>query len=336
MQQLTKSHLRYQKLEQEMAAMLRTSERRLQDSHRDKDRNVADVKRDMGNRIKELEEELSQCRKREDAIEKVFVQNYEKQQELAGERRRLEREDALLEEERESLRLQALDMADRKVDEQELKIKNIAAERGGEQTTESNETRTDENSITCASLHRHSFGAVKDLFKANPKVIDWKPAYSTSSTFKHLAPDVTDTRVFLMRRHDYYKGWLDCIKATDDINASVNWIRSDDQKAYLLNVRDSRNPENAGRNAGLSFMWSALCTEHGLPEHDVRLDNRTWNIEDLIPFSDRDDTGFWKGFRWGAEKMEKLFELKMESGIWKTDDDPKQVMFLRPSSNEST
>jgi hypothetical protein len=316
MQQLTESHLRYRKLEQEMAAMLRTSERRLQDSHRDRDRNVADVKRDMGNRIKELEEELSQCWKREDAIETVFMQNYENQQELAGERRRLEREDALLEEERENLRLQALDMADSMEDEQEVNTENTAAERGDEQTTESNETRIDENSITCASLHHYSFGAVKDLFKANPKVIDWEHVCSTGSTSKHLAPDATDSRVFLMRRHDYYKGWLDCIKATDDINASGNWTESDDQKAYLLNVRDSRNPENAGRNAALSFMWSALCTQHGFPEHDVRLDNRMWNLEDLIPLSDRDDTGFWKGFRWGAQQMEKLFELKMESGIW--------------------
>lgn len=79
-------------------------------------------------------------------------------------------------------------------------------------------------------------------------------------------------------------------------------------------------------------MWSALCTEHGFPEHDVRLDDRTWHIEELTPLSDHDDTGFWKGVRWGAEIMEELFKMKMESGIWKAGDDPKQVMYLKAKS----
>jgi len=59
-----------------------------------------------------------------------------------------------------------------------------------------------------------------------------------------------------------------------------------------------------------------------LAQHDVRLDDQIWKLKTLERICDEDghdkcDDPFWYGVSVGRKRMEILFELKMESGIWK-------------------
>lgn len=94
-------------------AVQRSQERRIAELYADIDSRVRDVQRMKDQRIGELVKELEQCRKREDAIQKVFVQNHETVQQLCSKLRALETKEAALNEREARLEMQ----------EQEFEIK---------------------------------------------------------------------------------------------------------------------------------------------------------------------------------------------------------------------
>jgi len=141
-----------------------------------------------------------------------------------------------------------------------------------------------------------------------------------------------DMRVKQLRHHDYYKGWLDCMRSSDTLQAwsedQADWERIE----YLFDKKDVRSPINAGRNVGLLYGWSAICTEIDMPQHDARLDDRVWKLYHLIPKLDQtagSGRDFWSGVKWGKDTIMGLFEIKAASGIWKTKEDPKQAEYLK-------
>lgn len=38
---------------------------------------------------------------------------------------------------------------------------------------------------------------------------------------------------------------------------------------------------------------------------------------------------FWDGVEYGVDKMQRLFKLKIERGVWKTSDDAAQIALLK-------
>lgn len=101
---------------------------------------------------------------------------------------------------------------------------------------------------------------------------------------------------------------------------------------YLYDRNDPKNPFNAGMNAGLVFAHSALCKTHHLPQHDLRLDTRQWDLSNLKPCAREDQFGefaFWYGVDYAMDKMKRLFQLKIERGLWDTGRDAAQIALLQ-------
>lgn len=76
-----------------------------------------------------------------------------------------------------------------------------------------------------------------------------------------LLPDIDleDLDVQIFRTHNYYSGWVDCIKATESLHAYRTGRISKEKVAYIFDINDYRSPDNAGVTAGANFTWSAMC-----------------------------------------------------------------------------
>lgn len=63
----------------------------------------------------------------------------------------------------------------------------------------------------------------------------------------------------LLRHHDYYSGWLDCIVNTEQ----KKYLQDigDFDAPHLFDINSTVNPENAGLNAGALFTFAALCKD---------------------------------------------------------------------------
>jgi len=147
--------------------------------------------------------------------------------------------------------------------------------------------------------------------------------------------------VALRYRHEYYRGWLDAMRSHD--NEQVFWMINDGMKRkiesrpldilkHMYNRTNPKHPFTIGLNAGLLFAWSALCNIRNLPQHDVRLDKRKWDLEDLLyqALPRKADDEFCEGLYEATEKMRQLFELKVKSGVWHHREDPAQMELLQP------
>lgn len=104
----------------------------------------------------------------------------------------------------------------------------------------------------------------------------------------------------LMRRHDYYLGWLDCIQTTymkEHADIFSNHPR-------LVDKQEPRNAFNAGANIGALFCWVLLCTEERA-EWAVRLSNTAPTWTHLKAYNDTVFDGpngdFWRGVEHGEE-----------------------------------
>ncbi|KAF2439102.1 hypothetical protein P171DRAFT_131731 [Karstenula rhodostoma CBS 690.94] len=144
---------------------------------------------------------------------------------------------------------------------------------------------------------------------------------------RYISPDGRMMRskkmIHRMRRHDYYKGWLDAKKTEDAEDAFNKGFLGEEDAKYLQDADDHRSPVNAGCNVGAMFAWSALCAAHGERDKDIRLDGRQWKLSDLEPWTGAQSKGFWTGVRMGVEHATEVFMEKKKSGGWE-----KQTEFL--------
>jgi hypothetical protein len=265
-------------------------------------------------RIDDLGEELSQCRKREEAGQDMFLQLYGENQKLCAERRCLDAKEKHLEEAKACLK------HDRMLFEA------------------STAPQSKKSDVKDESPVREKRG----VGGFNPFAVGM-----TSKQFldEDLSPwnlnDADRAKVVDLRyKHEYHRGWLDAMRSNDKVDL---WMLKQELKCR---VRDSpiealmdtfekanpRHPFTAGLNAGVLFGWSALCTLHDLPQHDVRLDKRIWVLESLLDLAEprKADEEFWEGLCEATEKVRQLFELKVKSGVWNHRENPAQMELLQP------
>lgn len=287
--------------------------------------------RELKQRNAGLEKDLRESQKREGAIKAVFFHEFEKERDLEPRRRSLEEKKTKLLEMREKFQRRWRSLEKRKIQFREEvaareDINNHPPAPGDRGLHNADGVKLQSQSITLTS------GDLSEIFTANPNRNFWDLPEI----------DMNDSKVLLLRRHDYYTGWYDAMRSIDRTKATSNY-RSDPRlrlKVHVTDVmdgpfhpsKDGRQPYNAGLNAGLVFTWSALCKAYNMPERDVRLDGRVWELRDLEAVM-RDDVmgeyAFWEGMSSGRARVEILFKLKVDSGIWMTRLDPPQVEFLQ-------
>jgi regulator of replication initiation timing len=288
------------------------------------------AQRALVSQVEGLERELAQSRKREEAIKAVFFREFEKERQLFIEDKRLREKSAHLEEKSKKIQ-----KAMKALEEKELGLEvstafHLGDEGFNEDPTDS-DCEDDDHIAIRAPSHSYPFSYGKTaLLKLNKiknccSIIDTK-----------------DKRFDLLRRHDYYSGWLDAMRALDHkkaIKMDVKQIRCEtrdlvlnESTHYLRDLNHPQNPRNAGVNVGLLFAYSALCTQYNLSHRDRRLDVRQWDLSDLKPVAREDLFGefaFWDGVDYAVDKMKTLFTMKIERGIWRTSDDAAQIELMR-------
>jgi hypothetical protein len=94
---------------------------------------------------------------------------------------------------------------------------------------------------------------------------------------------------------------------------------------YSWDRNDPRNLRNAGVNVGLLFTYSALCKQYNFAHCDERLDVREWNSDALKPVAREDEYGV----EFAVDRINRLFRLKIERGIWKTGEDAAQIALMK-------
>jgi len=291
MQQLADAH-----------ALQREQERCIAELHEEIERQLRDMRRSKDQRIGDLVKELEQCRKREDAVQKVFRQNHETVQELGLKMRALESKEAELDtkEKRLNAKEEALEEKNKELEAEE---NDLMEDRKRLETQE----RGHRNSTTAGSTEQRLGRAVfihyigkEDLFEVkNTEKFDIYDLPISVAT-------MNDTDVQLLRRHDYYAGWYDCMTHTCHKSRAERHPRFGTKHPYLNDVQHAANPENAGLNAGQLFTFAALCQKHK-PEWSIRLDDRTWDLETLVPKMRSTNSHFWRGFDMGKADMEARF-----------------------------
>jgi len=326
-QQLAAAHAAQQKLEERLETQKREADYRLREQKRVSDRRIA-----------ELEKDLNLCQKREGAIKDVFFDLCDKQREWMMKEQGLEKKEQELNKKsyRHRIRL-------REFEEKELELedaRNLLREAQGEDNTDDG----DEDPATAARTpgqigvttrppkitNSFSYGKIEPMFTFNR---------TTMNAGTRLDPK--DKTVIHLRKHDYYAGWLDAMRSIDHQKSYSMVVKGLKRTTHRPNISKCietlhdnshpKNPKNAGINAGLMFAWSALCREHNMPQHDMRLDDRVWKLEDLVPVARNDTFGenaFWEGLDYGVDKMKRLFKLKLERGIWKTGEDAAQIVLM--------
>lgn len=247
-------------------------------------------------RIRTLERELAQCRKSEGAVRAVFVQYHENVQELGPKLRALERKEAELQE------------REKRVAELEENV----TERGEQALAKAEELDVllaKQKATDDCDNHPGRVRSTYLLGCKNAKLFELASDFKRPKWFNNI-------KLTLLRRHDYYKGWLDCKRAFDTKHAVACGDLTPAETAYLDDSHDPRSPINAGLNAGFIFGWSAICQGQGHPNRDDRLDDRAWTAEDLVPKVQGADVAFWNSVEVGRKHVEKAFIKAREENAW--------------------
>jgi hypothetical protein len=265
-------------------------------------------------RIDDLGEELSQCRKHEEAGQDMFLQLYRENRKICAERRCLDAKEKHLEETKACL-------------EHDRMLFEANAAPQSEKSDVKDESPVKEK----RGLGEISpFAASRTCQFQNKDLSLWKIS------------DTDRAKIVALRyKHEYYRGWLDA-KRSDDDKDNLGMLKQE----LKCRVRDSPietlndifekvnpwHPFTAGLNAGVLFGWSALCNLHDLPQHDVRLDNCKWNLQNLLAEANYKETHdqFWEGLYQATEKMQQEFTRKLKSGVWILRDDRIQMNPLQP------
>ncbi|KAL1604814.1 hypothetical protein SLS60_004354 [Paraconiothyrium brasiliense] len=272
------------------------------------DHTPAQADRKLKARVEYLERELNRFQDHEGAILEAFIENQEKEQQLAEKQVKLEKEEQHQRNEYELLQIkeEALEEQKRIVDmhvaEQKsvLEFYNAKSAWSDKVVSESNQDTT----ITLKEAQRTIlvYEGAEKLFdnESLTHLDEYNMGLFNSTVMK-------SQEIELLRRHDYYKGWLDAKMAENAEYAFNEGLLQEGDAEYLWNNIDPRNAYNAGRNVGGLFYWSALCLGTGEEEMDVRLDGRQWALSDLNrPTTIRDEI-FWEGVEAGRIAASEMF-----------------------------
>ncbi|KNG46444.1 hypothetical protein DDE82_007936 [Stemphylium lycopersici] len=280
---------------------------------------IDSAKHGMSLRIKNLEEELGQCRKRENTIVEVFLHNFEKEKELARKIKALEERERKVREEDDRVQAEKQELASAR---REIEI----AKDGLEALAPcSPNGLTSEEYLTCSTppspwhrSHQHPTSK-EEAPKIRPVIkVLHTPGTETlfdpvnQNKFKEYQLPVTfedmgTNAVQLLRRHDYYKGWLDATKVSvqqRDVNEGFTPASG---VPHLHDSFHAKSPRNAGYSAGMLFTYAALCQEHGKPELGIRLDDRRFNSRSLAVPKRHEKEPFWVGYAGGQQYAHKCF-----------------------------
>jgi hypothetical protein len=273
-------------------------------------------------RIKDLQQKLARYLEREDAVQKALNNNHEREQQLAEKEFKMKKkeqhqknEDAILEIKKDALEEQKR-IIDAHIAEQKA-VRDLCMNG----TSQLNAV-TDSGSISdlmsfleYAQSTIFVCGESGQLFEAEIRSRPWLCDFESAITSIMESHEIE-----LLRRHDYYKGWLDAMKAEDALQAYSRGSTAANDYVDVWNSGDLRSARNAGLNVGLLFTWSALCDLHGKRDKDIRLDGRAWNLSDLHPpFRDSEaHSGFWERVARGSDMATQMFELFQKTGDWKT------------------
>ncbi|KAF1957967.1 hypothetical protein CC80DRAFT_491282 [Byssothecium circinans] len=247
-----------------------------------------------------MENELLQNRLREDAVQAVFVRLYEKEKELVLKEQKLDVREVHLKAEDERLKIK-----NNHLKERDSHVDAYVADQGRlsifqKGTTMHSTAKTKENDVTEEPIATSGLipGYHFALSSGTRNFLE-SENYSHFEQY-HTSPFSTEmmkeTRMQLLRRYDYHKGWLDSERAHELQAARIRGHVTAGEVSYLDDHHDTRSPFNAGRNAALFFTWSALCSAHNVQEQDVRLDGRAWARTDLEPVMEPRPGTFWSYF----------------------------------------
>jgi hypothetical protein len=151
----------------------------------------------------------------------------------------------------------------------------------------------------------HTYGDSEDLFKVDNT--DKFDKYK----FDFSAAAMKGNDIAILRRHEYYKGWYDCMKETclKSIVDLKPYLAESSPYKEILNREHVRSPLNAGLNAGVTFTFSALCQQYNV-EYNKALDDYEWTMSSLVPnYLTKEALGsdFWIGFVKAKEDVEARF-----------------------------
>lgn len=259
----------------------------------------------------------------------VFIRNHEKEQQLSKKAAQIEIREARWETKKKCLELGHKHLQEEKAIvsdyvEEQRKLANALEASINQSSTG---IKDDDRTKTGASESK-----VKKPSRLQPFMIGNSGSLFESESYAHFeeyetiisAEKMKDFGIELLRRHDYYKGWLDCMRTQERSDAYCKGLVDWDEVSYLWNKDDFRSPMNAGANVGMLFAWSALCAEYGEQDNDTRLDGRTWDLHDLHPPQDFDPKGFWTGVSCGKKIATKKFRAKIESGFSEPPEKPNR------------
>jgi hypothetical protein len=238
-------------------------------------RRIHQVQTEKQPRVDDLERELRQCRAREEAVQAVFIQNFEETQELAEKSRALERDEDRLRQREESVNIR-----DVMLEEKRSKFGEYLALHNA-QSVEKVKSR-DQEVHNKATLPKPSRGLTNPDIYLQDYGNEHIPLFVVNSrhNFEKYNMDVSfesmnGIQVQLLRRHDYYTGWLHSrqLRVTDEDDVKYNFhLAADSYGPHKFDANLPFTTSEIGINAGFTFAWAALCNEVK-PEWGVRLDD---------------------------------------------------------------
>ncbi|KAH5432724.1 hypothetical protein HBI47_096670 [Parastagonospora nodorum] len=256
--------------------------------------------RELLSKQHDLSKELEHGRKRETAVQAVFVENLEREQELAKRER-------VVEEKMKQLNKQEEYIVEKEKSTNE-KVKEVMQLQKalGHHTPSTSKLEADRVRQKAGVNYLGLSDYAHCSFSRNTAHLD-------TDDFHISAAIMNGQDVQTLRRHDYYIGNYSCSYQ----NLMKEWEQTQPKVESFPYLNEClANPESNGRNAGALFTFAALCANHK-PEWDMRLDKYTWPMECIesacgLGGDDRNEAGFWHGFAEAKEEMKAKFERMLE------------------------
>ena len=252
------------------------------------------------NRVSELQKELSQCQKRETAVREVFSQNFETTNAIARERIELRELKTWL-----ACKSKQIDREQRDFERDKAKIHSKAHRK---------------TSSTQEEFTANDFSRPQESKKKTPvwrwmpqagKTYDFNISSQNKSFQKYDLPlnikQMNDPAVELMRRYDYYMGWLGSFSSRP--------LPTDEQHP--------RNAFNAGANAGAILTWIQYCekdrADWAIRMFDYHSDmspiQATWKVPEAVLNAKSPLGDFWRGFVHGTAIAKLKFEEECDKDV---------------------
>lgn len=200
----------------------------------------------------------------------IFVLSYGKERELAEKMWEIEKK------EEEILQREAcLDVKEKSLEMKEEEVVKAAAA----------DEDCDNYPFLTSSIRYWDYGDCRTHFNVNP-------AHKSPKWFR-------SEETGLLWRHNYYKGWLDCMKSFDDSNACLIQQVTEEEFQYVWNGADGRNAirlehplRRAPRSSTRRPARQPIVFFHKLTPQIARNDLRFWNA--VVRGQDHAKECFWK------------------------------------------